>query len=140
MNGTRSQSSTPTASLSSGYTKQSWSPPCYAQNSVSQYENIVPEKSCSPEHRIISTPSPAFNRNPGPYQWTARSITPSPPKATSAGALPTVGHRRTASVSNEALRNFKVGSPTPSYGSNCSIEELNARKEELEYKRQQVGK
>nr|CAD7433772.1 unnamed protein product [Timema monikensis] len=82
--------------------------------------------------RSHSTPSPAFNRNPGGL----RSVTPSPPKSGGVASL-SVNHRRTLSAGHDLSRD--VVSPTPSFGSNCSLEELAARKDELEHKRKQVN-
>lgn len=59
-----------------------------------------------------------------------RSATPTPPPAP-------LGHRRTLSAGCDLSR----ASPSPSLrsqASNCSLEELAARKEELEQKRKQV--
>ncbi|KAJ9581138.1 hypothetical protein L9F63_023685, partial [Diploptera punctata] len=70
----------------------------------------------------LMTPSPAFNRNPLPYSPGSafRSVTPTP------------GHRRTMSAGNGELADTLRAS------SNCSsLEELNARNDELEVKRKQ---
>ncbi|XP_066993440.2 pleckstrin homology-like domain family B member 1 isoform X2 [Anabrus simplex] len=131
------------------------------------YENIVlgstASRSGGSDYRGVSTPSPAFNRNPQPYRTTGhrsitpspgerntnvlftngpRSVTPSPPRASATSSTVGVlspGHRRSMSAGNHGIEpSRRVTSPTPSYGSNCSMEELNARKEELEQKRKQA--
>ncbi|XP_063229378.1 pleckstrin homology-like domain family B member 1 [Bacillus rossius redtenbacheri] len=66
--------------------------------------------------RLHSVPSPAFNRSPGPSGGAGRrSATPS-------------GHRRTLSAGHDLA----------SYDSSCSLDEMTARSEELEHKRQQA--
>ncbi|PNF31831.1 hypothetical protein B7P43_G09261, partial [Cryptotermes secundus] len=88
----------------------------------------------------LTTPSPAFNRNPLPYSPGSafRSVTPSPPRSTGLGASSTpVGHRRTLSAGSG-----DVADPNPRASftsSNCSsLEELTARNDELEHKRKQA--
>lgn len=89
----------------------------------------------------LTTPSPAFNRNPLPYSPGSafRSVTPTPPRSAS-GPGPSstpVGHRRTLSAGSgdTADPNLRVSFAS----SNCSsLEELTARNDELEQKRKQV--
>jgi hypothetical protein len=89
----------------------------------------------------LTTPSPAFNRNPLPYSPGSafRSVTPSPPR--SAGLLSSVtplGHRRTLSAGNGDGADPNVRASFAS-GSCSSVEELTARSEELEHQRRQVS-
>ncbi|XP_049950231.1 pleckstrin homology-like domain family B member 1 isoform X2 [Schistocerca serialis cubense] len=132
--GSRSQSATPTPS---------WTPRSGAgphAGSPSAYENVNPQ---AESHRSIATPSPAFNRNPLPWYkggyHSPRSVTPSPPRASTTSPLSS-GHRRTSSAGGNSyeMMRHRVNSPTPSFGSSCSIEDLHARKEELEIKRKQA--
>ena len=106
-------------------------------NDTSSALSRTSETGASVGYRLI-TPSPAFNRNPLPYSPGSafRSVTPSPPRSASVGPLSTpVGHRRTMSAGNGEIEPLR-GSFT---SSNCSsLEELNARNDELEQKRKQV--
>jgi hypothetical protein len=108
--------------------------PAFTKTSESSYG---PPAGYSPR---LTTPSPAFNRNPLPYSAGSafRSVTPSPPRSAGLGASSTpMGHRRTLSAGSG-----DVADPNPRVSftsSNCSsVEELTARNDELEHKRKQV--
>jgi hypothetical protein len=88
----------------------------------------------------LTTPSPAFNRNPQPYSPVSafRSVTPSSPRSAGLGPSSTpMGHRRTLSAGSGDVADANPRVSVTS--SNCSsLEELSARNNELEHKRKQV--
>jgi hypothetical protein len=88
----------------------------------------------------LTTPSPAFNRNPLPYSPGSafRSVTPSPPRIVGLGpSVASLGHRRTLSAGSGDVADPNVCVSFAS--SNCSsLDELTARNDELEHKRKQV--
>nr|CAD7207443.1 unnamed protein product [Timema douglasi] len=134
----RSQSTTPTPFKSPNYrapvgvSRSVTSSPAFGTSHCGN-AGSTPSLNEGPTYqRSHSTPSPAFNRNPGGL----RSVTPSPPRGGGAASL-SANHRRTLSAGHDLSRD--VVSPTPSFGSNCSLEELAARKDELEHKRRQVS-